>query len=228
LDRLGGRSFFSVEELVTPTTPSEQKRTQNPRGQGSHLRQEIVEATARLLDVSGSELTLTIRAIARETGIAAPSVTRQFHDITEIVDIVVAEEVKVFYRLLDEARNAASDPKGRLFALAQAYVDYGYAQPSRYRVLFSRVSSPRWASEGLHMESTIPVMNETFSLVSRSIKDCIDAGLINNVRPDFGAVLLWYSLHGLVSLPHSIPSFPWPDSSMALTEIFDRVLHFAK
>jgi AcrR family transcriptional regulator len=49
-------------------------RVRNRRGQGGRLRTDIVTAAAELLDEAGTEQAVTLRAVARRIGIAAPSI----------------------------------------------------------------------------------------------------------------------------------------------------------
>lgn len=196
------------------------KRTRNPRGQGGHLREEIVLACIRLLDQSASELTLSLRSIAKEAGIAAPSISRHFHDVHEIIDTVIARELNAFLRLLYEARSSSQNPRDQIIALVQAYVNYGIQSPSRYRVLFSRTYSPDWNEDKHPMVETSPLMAEAFAIVTDTIQECINIGISTASDTTLGAVLLWYGLHGLITLRQSITSFPWPDLDVTV----DRIL----
>lgn len=50
-------------------------RQRNRRGEGAHLRDEIIAGASAILERTGSEENLTLRAVAREVGIAAPSIS---------------------------------------------------------------------------------------------------------------------------------------------------------
>ncbi len=195
------------------------KRVRNPRGQGDHLREEILIACTTLLDQSGSELTISLRSIAHEAGIAAPSISRHFHDIHEIIDAVVARELDGFQRGFREVHAATQNPHDRIIELVKAYVSFGIHSPSRYRVLFSRIYSPYWSDTGRSMVETSPLMTDTFALVRDSVQECIDAGVAAKVDANTSTVMLWYSLHGLITLRQSITSFPWPDIDVAVAQI---------
>ena len=91
-----------------------------------------------LIERTGSDEAVTLRAVAREVGIAAPSIYPHFADRDAIVMAVV---VRIFAELTDaiEAGEAAAgpDPVDRLVAGCAAYVEYGLSHPARYGVLFS-------------------------------------------------------------------------------------------
>src|ERR1700749_329326 len=56
------------------------ERARNARGEGERLRDEIIEAAIKVLSVIGSEDPFSLRAVAREARIAAPSVYIHFAD----------------------------------------------------------------------------------------------------------------------------------------------------
>ncbi|MGY4970008.1 TetR/AcrR family transcriptional regulator, partial [Streptomyces nigrescens] len=60
-------------------------RARNPRGQGERLREELLRATERLLEEVGSEDALSLRAVARAAGVAAPRLDRHVSGQPEVV-----------------------------------------------------------------------------------------------------------------------------------------------
>src|SRR5947199_7637735 len=68
------------EEVTMPMTKTRQR---NPRGQGERLRDDIIEAASRLL-ADPAAPPLTLRAVAREVGVAATSVYLHFDDIESL------------------------------------------------------------------------------------------------------------------------------------------------
>lgn len=94
------------------------------------LREDIIAAAAKILERTGSEDAVTLRAVAREVGIAAPSIDAHFAHRTEIIDAVVAKEAALLHQLLQGAAQSAEDPTGRLLAMCRTYVDYGRSRPA--------------------------------------------------------------------------------------------------
>ena len=80
-------------------------RQRNPRGQGERLRDDIIEAASRLL-ADPAAPPLTLRAVAREAGVAATSVYLHFDDIEELVLAVADRRFGELVRLQDEAQDA--------------------------------------------------------------------------------------------------------------------------
>lgn len=200
------------EQSVPARTP----RKRNPRGQGERLKDEILAAATILLERTGTEQVLTLRAIAREVGVAAPSVARHFADRLEIIDAVAAKETAVIHEALVAAADSSEDPVERLFAICRAYVDYGRANPARYRVIVGRHFVEEWETEHRPMKRTAPLLAANLAIAVEIVQACIDSGASTGKDAYFDTAVLWFALHGLVTVPAAITSIDWPD--------FDRLL----
>jgi len=55
-----------------PSTGSPGTRQPNRRGEGVRLRSEILAAAAKILDATGDESAVTLRAVARAAGLGGP------------------------------------------------------------------------------------------------------------------------------------------------------------
>ncbi|MEV6774509.1 TetR/AcrR family transcriptional regulator [Nocardia sp. NPDC051030] len=175
-------------------------RNRNPRGEGSRLRDELVAAASRLLESLEGQESLSLRAVAREAGIAPQSVYLHFADRRELLTAVYAVRFTELRVALDTARHAAADTPGdRLNALCHAYVDYGVAHPGHYRVLFGTAGTPGWEPTADQLPG-LP----TFQLLVDDVTDC------GATDPTSTALCLWSAMHGLITLHQDRPSFPWP------------------
>jgi AcrR family transcriptional regulator len=200
-------------------------RTPNRRGEGARLRAEIVAAARRLLERGGNEDALTLRAVAREAGIAAPSIYGHFADREQILDAVVAE---VFGELEDAVRAAADaepDPARRLASVCRAYLRFAEEQPAGYRVLFGRsrgagtAEVPRELTE-LAGAGAFGVLAEAV-LAARAPHGAPTAAADGAPAVLVDATALWVALHGYATLRAGVPVFPWPDG--LLTLLVDRL-----
>jgi AcrR family transcriptional regulator len=202
--------------------PPDRRRQRNARGQGARLTEDIVTGALALIEQTGSAEAVTLRAVAREVGIAAPSIYPHFADREAIVTAVV---VRVFDELAGAikagAAAAAPDPVDRLVAGCAAYVDYGLSHPARYGVLFSgQCESPENYCQPVALgPDGRPVLEwgaEAFSLLLHSIEDCVRAGASASTDVLADATTVWVALHGTVTLRTSLPSFPWPELAQQL------------
>ena len=88
-------------------------RERNRRGEGGRLRDDILAGATALLERTGSEEAVTLRAVAREVGISAPSIYSHFPDREAIVDAIVDGAFVDFNAAIEDAANAATDCRGR-------------------------------------------------------------------------------------------------------------------
>ncbi|MFI6762215.1 TetR/AcrR family transcriptional regulator [Micromonospora sp. NPDC050417] len=122
---------------MSPTTG----RVRNRRGEGDLLRNEIVSAAERLVAQAGGDETLTLRAIAREAGISAPSIYAHFDDLAAVRDALLDAGFDRLSQSIDDSMRtlgATTDPVRRLLAGCRAYVDFAMREPAAYRLLFNR------------------------------------------------------------------------------------------
>jgi AcrR family transcriptional regulator len=196
-------------------------RTPNRRGEGPRLRAEIVAAARRLLARSGHEDALTLRAVAREAGIAAPSIYGHFADREQILDAVVAE---VFGELEDAVRAAADaepDPARRLEVVCRAYLAFAEAQPAGYRVLFGRSRNPARdeaprAMPDLAGAGAFGVLADAVAAACTSGPAPAPSAAAPTPAVPPEATALWVALHGYATLRSSVPVFPWPEGLLTL------------
>lgn len=204
---------------------SVQARVRNARGEGSRLREELVQAASRLL-AAGDPASLTLRAVAREAGVAAPSVYGHFEDLDELLLAVVEHHLAELRTVVERAAGPALDQADRgdadavreaLRAASLAYCRWGTDNAGAYAVVFGG-RAVRLLSEAEQVAFTDgeAVLEDVGRLVRR----------LPALGPDEaeGRVLaLWTSLHGVVSLRTGKPGYPWP----SLEDHVDLVLEQA-
>src|SRR5690349_10388245 len=106
-----------VTNVSTTADPATGPRERNRRGQGARLRTDIVSAAAELLDEAGHEQAVTLRAVARRVGIAAPSIYAHFADRQAILLAVVQDafaELTETLRATTAVTPGADDAAARL------------------------------------------------------------------------------------------------------------------
>jgi AcrR family transcriptional regulator len=209
--------LLSVEG--TPTSA----RRRNRRGEGGRLREEIVDAASELLEQSGNEAAVTLRAVAREIGISAPSIYPHFANREEIVSAVLSRAFDALLARLRVVAESEPDPVARLRALAHAYVAFAAEQPHRYRILFERHRPP--GTTTIKKSETVEQLlgADALAVMLDAVRDCIAAGASTAPSPLTATIELWVALHGYVTLRVSSPEFPWPDTDDLLDDLITRV-----
>jgi AcrR family transcriptional regulator len=183
----------------------------NARGSGLLLRDEIVQAARSILDEGGHESTVTLRAVARRVGIAAPSIYAHFSDADDIVQAVVVETFAEMTAFIAEAKTKARfEPKEQLLAGCEAYMTFGMANPQRYKLLFDRNRQLGGASPAGRDVGDDDLLVGSFGQLVTGISDCIDAGISQAMSARGAALELWVAMHGLVSLRGAQYEMPWP------------------
>lgn len=187
------------------------ERQRNRRGQGSRLREEILEAAHAVLLESGHEAAVTIRGVARKAGIAAQSCYLHFATRDELLWSLYLREFARLRALLLDAVADAGTPLEKLRACAQAYCRYAVAEPGSYALLFQVQGAEKHA-----WHEQLPGQSAADLWVGL-VADCIGA----DRDPRTVATDLWAALHGSVSLRRDLPAFAWPGTQ---EEAIDRFI----
>ncbi|MGW4809411.1 TetR/AcrR family transcriptional regulator [Kitasatospora sp. NPDC004272] len=202
----------AADPVETPTPSSRPARGRNPRGQGERLRAEVVAATLRMLDGLGDDQALSLRAVAREVGVAATSVYLHFPDRDALVLAALEHCHRTLLDALREAEAAAGDPVARLRGRVLVLGAWAHEHPGLYRVLHA---------SALNQHAAAPFQEELGRATTAAVRACMDAGL---AAPDDAAAValdLRAAVHGAVSMRVDRPDLAWPP----LAEQVDRFLH---
>ena len=201
-----------------PAKQMTRTRQRNPRGQGERLRDDIIEAASRLL-ADPAAPPLTLRAVAREVGVAATSVYLHFDDIESLTLAVVNHLFAELVRRQGEITEA--DPRERVVAGALVYCEFGLASPGHYQLMFATpLPLPDYTPE--HFPGWTAF---------RQLIDRVAAGIgtgPDDPRAFFTSQLIWQQMHGIVSLRISRSKFPWPPLEPTVRTAVDRLLTAAR
>jgi AcrR family transcriptional regulator len=184
-------------------------RGRNRRGQGERLREEIISTAVGMLDELGDDQPLSMRAVAREIGVAATSVYLHFTDRDELV----LAALKHAHAELAEAvrQTAGPDPavelRDRILALGSWVSDH----PGLYKVLTESTLNQR-----ADMSFRLVIREQTAAVVQR----CMEAGLASMDDAAAVAFDLRAAVHGVLSMRVNQPDLDWPP----LGEQVDRYL----
>lgn len=192
-------------------TPSVRHR--NPRGQGDRLRADLIEATIELMARTGDPDEITLRAVARQAGVAPNSIYRHFEDRDALVQAACEELFAEFQQSLDDAAEGATDCFDELRRRGGGYAEYAMAEHGHYRVLFSSKTPTAITDFGDSAGA------QSFFRIIELIQRCIDAGAQPGADATAVAFDLFSSLHGIVDLRITHTFMPWPP----MDEMLDRL-----
>jgi AcrR family transcriptional regulator len=197
-------------------------RRRNRRGEGAHLRDDIVQAASTLLEQSGQEDALTLRAVARAAGITAPSIYAHFANTYEIKLALVERTFSTLAEALRPASAGQAQPVPALYAVCRAYLDFAAEHPHLYRVLFERHRREAVEPGATDEDVTTIIGADAFGVLLEAVRACVNAGDSAETSAEAAAVRVWVSLHGMATLRASIPWFPWPPRDTLLDELVRR------
>jgi AcrR family transcriptional regulator len=199
-------------------------RPRNARGEGDRLRDEIIDASVKVLAVLAPDEPFSLRAVAREAKIAAPSIYIHFADMNAlllaVVEKLLKEQVAIRVDAEEKAAQAGGGAWERLLAWSTAAVAYGLKHPGHYKVLYEGRVLPRLNNPRLE-ELSRPLQQKAVELI-RAIPVAKGAKRVCD-DPQRLALLLWTGLHGLISLRINKPMLQWPDT-MELAEQMTRAI----
>lgn len=213
-------------------------RQRNRRGEGRRLRDDIVAAATSLLETTGSTEAVTLRAVARLVGIAAPSIYPHFPDRQAIVVAVKEQVFRSVLAVLEASAAALDDPVVALQAGCAAYLRFAAEHPALYQAAFGQgmgdldCSWPqgRRPSDDAGSPSGGAVLATgvaAFDVLVTGIRRCVDAGRSASTAPFDDAAALWVSLHGMATLTVAAGEFPWPDRDHLLDALVHRLARVA-
>lgn len=188
------------------TRPAPASRRRNARGEGSRLREQLIEATVALIDAEGDAARLSVRAIAKAAGVSPTALYLQFPDRDALVSAAVDRGFEAFNAALLEAADAHTEPIARIRAMGVAYLRFSERQPALYSVIFSArrplVSRSSGEVGGVERNQALDELMSTVAAVGR------DAG---SGEASAVALALWAALHGYAGLRSRAAPGGWPD-----------------
>ena len=204
------------------TTTKEQVRARNPQGEGGRLRDELIAAAGRLLAAGADVDTVSLRGVAREAGVAAPSVYLHFASKDALLYTVIEEHFAALRRAI-ELSSQTGDAASRFLAGCLAYCRYAEEHPGSYRILFHM---PRRDLKGSGFAGSEGAA--AFQTLVDGVAACIAAGVAGPGDPFRIATDIWSALHGVVALRWATTGFPWPpleDQVRGILEAFTGVAY---
>jgi AcrR family transcriptional regulator len=159
-----------------------------------NLRPALLKAAFSLLDQSGVE-NVTIRAVARQIGVAHSAPANHFKDrkalLTAMATMVFDEIGGAITQQLAKSRSddTSLTRRARIGVFAETLINFGLSQPHRYRLLWRR-----------------DLLDDGDEALQNAMNAIYDALLVElgETRPtrsiETDAIALWSMLHGYISM----------------------------
>jgi AcrR family transcriptional regulator len=185
-------------DLVVSAPPI---RPRNPRGEGGRLREQLLQATAEVLDEVGDASRCSVRAIAGRAGVSPTALYLHFPDRDSLVAAAVDAGFAAFNEALRDAASEEADPAERLEATALAYLAFAERQPALYAILFSgrRPATPGAVERSEGFTGLVALL--------RARDPSLDPEAAREL-----AIAVWSGLHGFAILRAARPELGWPSA----------------
>lgn len=197
--------------------------TVSVRGEGTlggavdTVRERIVRAARCLLEERGVEAAVTLRAVAREAGVSAPSIYHHFDDLGVVLEAVVDEAYTEYAAATYGAAAGIDEPLERLRVGGLGCLRFAREHPATYRILFSRHRPSELSGIGARAAANHEITVE-------AIAACGPRGRPSSADARTDALLFWLGLHGAADLRPSHPRFPWPSEDEIVDQLLRRVV----
>jgi AcrR family transcriptional regulator len=185
------------------------------------FRERLIDAAERLFARQGLEA-VTLRQLAAEVGVSPMTPYRYFADKDAILADVRARAFNRHAAALEAAYDAAgTDPIGAAAAVCEAYVDFAFAHPEAYKLMFD-ISQPTAAD----YPELIAAGERSRRTMTRHLEAMAAAGKFDG-DPALVGHMYWAGLHGPIMLAFSGSLSPGYDARRiiaALTATLSRGL----
>jgi AcrR family transcriptional regulator len=195
-------------------------RTQIPPARAAyhhgHLREAVLEAGLAHLEKSGDEA-LSLRELARQTGVAANAVYRHFASKERLLVALAAEGLRRLGAAQHGAMRDARDPIQAMKLSGLAYIRFARANPALFRLMFDRFANSQRDPE------LAQAVRESFEQLCAAVAAASKLG-IADPRVSVRAIHALALVHGLSHLHLDGQLADWVGDADALTE---SVLQYA-
>lgn len=157
------------------------------------VRARICQVAERQFATHGLE-GASMRSIARELGWTAAALYRYFDSKEALLAATRASAHNRFSDRIEAAYASSDDPWERSRAVGKAYIDFAFAEPQAYQLMFA-VTQPR---DDLPDE-LIAAEARSVRTVTAYVRDLVEAGQIEG-DPELLGRVYWTVIHGLIML----------------------------
>ncbi|MEP6509125.1 MAG: WHG domain-containing protein [Gemmatimonadales bacterium] len=157
-------------------------------------REKILDAARYIYNRGGSEA-LTVRSLEIRAKVKAPTIFWHFGNMGAIADAIVDEAYAGLLSAL-ATQPPIDDPVSALYSAARVYRDFALDNPHLYTTMFIAEDPSRAIG---HWQRDTPG-RETFEVLERCVRRCIESNAISPGDPRAIAVMVWSAAHGQIAL----------------------------
>ena len=157
------------------------------------LRATLIAHAAAHIARDGVD-SLSVRALAKEIGVAHRAAYQHFPDKDGLIAAVLTDAYNGLAARCADAATDAKTVEARLQAAARAYSDFAAEAPQ----LFLAMTGPRVNQSGAH-KALEAALARAWGYIARPIGEGVDAGLFTLIDKRAAAAIFWGGLVGVLS-----------------------------
>lgn len=151
------------------------------------LRSTLLAVADQLIDEVDAGA-ISLREVARRSGVSAPATYRHFRDKEALLAALAQKGFEDFGVALNQAIAAGDDP---LAAMGLAYVRFAVARPGRFRLMYGPAIADR---------SRYPALQGAWQATADGLRGALLARSDRAPDAAVSALKLWCMVHGLAQL----------------------------
>ena len=170
------------------------------------LAETLMEAALKHIAAEGTEH-LSLRALARESGVSATAPYRHFPSKQCLLAALATRGFRELEQVIRAGLLPSMGLEERFMAMGGAYVNYAVTHPTSYNLMFDSVLGD-FSSYGDLQEASV----DCYTVVLDVLEELIEARGLTLTSVELGGVV-WAGVHGLSSLLISKRTLPDDDST---------------
>ena len=202
--------------MTALATPHTLRSRRKPKGEGHARRAEILAAAERIFVEHGYE-GATIRKIADEVGLSSTALYMHFAEKGEILQEICSQAFSALLEMNQAIVAEPAEPEIRLRRMLRAYIDFGFANPNAYRLIY--MTRPVELQHGA-LSAAQELGGSLYRSFEVVVEDAEAAGLLRGDARTT-AQALWAGCHGVVSLLITKPYFDWVERETLVTALLE-------
>jgi AcrR family transcriptional regulator len=160
------------------------------------IQREEILACACDIYVEEGLAGLSMRSMAERIGVTAPALYRHYENKERVLTDLVGEAYRVLLGYLSRGLEGTS-PWERFRRAGEGYLDFALEQPRMYQVLYA---APDVIGLEELPEETAAQACAIGQFWNDRVRECMEAGVLEQDDPEDVSATLWAHAHGLVSI----------------------------
>lgn len=158
-----------------------------------NLRAQLLERAQTVIEAHGIDA-LSLRELARESGVSHSAPRRHFADKQALLDALAIDGFTQLHALMSSASSLSGTYKDRLLGVALSYSTFATTSPALLSVMFSAKHGDSAPAE-LHAAGM-----QCLTIVTRLLSDAQENNAIATGDPEELAMAAFSTAHGAISL----------------------------